>query len=114
MADASLHLNKAEFEKFVRDHRADLLLVDFYADWCPHCRVFGPVLENVARAYRGQNVHVIKIDTDAEERLAADYRVEVLPTLLVMREGQELARETGSKSQSYVEGLIKKFTEAKG
>ena len=109
MSDASLHFTGSELKKFLEEHPKDLVLIDFYADWCPHCQKFGPVLESVARSYRSKGVHVIKIDTDAEERAARDWAVEVLPTWVVVRDGEELARVTGSAPQSEVEKLLKQY-----
>ncbi|MBQ6154295.1 hypothetical protein IJI99_00250, partial [bacterium] len=78
MADASLHLSEDLFKKFLREHPKDLILVDFYADWCPHCQTVGPILENVARLYKSKKVWVVKIDTDAYDSLSREYKVDVL------------------------------------
>ena len=101
MADASYHLNTQEYNRFLKDHKKDLIVVDFYADWCPHCRTMGPILEGLAREYKKQNVFVVKIDTDVEQELASLNEVEYLPTILVLRDGKELERETGSKPASF-------------
>ena len=106
MADASLHLSGQNFRQFLADHPDDLLLVDFYADWCPHCQVVGPLLESLARKYKPQHVHIVKIDTDAYEDIAREYEIEVLPTLIVMRGGKQLQRETGSRPLEVLEKMI--------
>ena len=108
MADVSLHFNTKEFTEFLKKNKKDLILVDFYADWCPHCRAVGPILENLARTYKKQNVHIIKIDTDVEQKLATEYKVEYLPTLILLQGGKELERETGGKPASFLEEMIKK------
>ena len=111
MADASLHLDTQEYTKFLKDHPKDLLVVDFYADWCPHCRSVGPVLEGIARSYKSKNVYVIKIDTEKEDRLARENKVEYLPTIIWWRDGKELERVTGSRPASFFEETIKKYLE---
>ena len=108
MADASLHLDTKEFEKYLKDHKRELILIDFYADWCPHCRAVGPVLENLARLYKKDGLTVIKIDTDKEEKLAVDWKVEYLPTMILQRDGKELERESGSKSPEFLDAMVKK------
>ena len=109
MADASLHLNDQELKDFLRQHADELTLLDFYADWCPHCQAVRPTLEALARTYKPQHVNVVMIDTDTYGQLAADYGVEVLPTLLLVRDEKVMAKEVGSKDYAFLENWIKKY-----
>jgi len=109
MADASLHLDAKEYAQFIHEHRSELTLVDFYADWCPHCRSVGPILEGLARTYKSQKVNVVKIDTEKEGRLASDYRVEYLPTIVLMQDEKEVDRLIGGQSSSSLEEFIRKY-----
>ncbi|MBQ6438277.1 redoxin domain-containing protein [bacterium] len=111
MADASLHLTGQELKKFLRDHPNDLVIADFYADWCPHCQSLHPTLEALARAYKPQGVSVVMVNTDEEEQTALDYGVEVLPTIFLIRDEKILAREVGAKAYSFWESWIKKYKE---
>ena len=56
-------------------------IIDFYADWCPPCRVLSPLVEEIAREYKGK-IDVFKIDTDEEKLLAQRLGISNLPTLL--------------------------------
>jgi thioredoxin 1 len=71
-----------------------VVLADFGADWCPPCRAMKPALRQVAAEYAGR-AGVVSVDTDRNPALAARYQVWGLPTLLVFRDGREVARLLG-------------------
>jgi thioredoxin 1 len=81
-----LELNEANFEENTEE---GLVLVDFYATWCGPCRALSPILEQV------QNVKVFKVDTDANQRLATQFNISALPTLVFMKDGEEVDRVMG-------------------
>jgi thioredoxin 1 len=63
------------------------VLVDFWAEWCGPCRMIAPLLEDLATEYEGL-VKVGKVNVDENQRLAAEYRITGIPTLLLFKEGQ--------------------------
>jgi len=76
--------------------RYDVLLVDFYADWCGPCQMMEPTLEAVAAE---TNVAVLKIDVDAFQSLAAEYGVQGIPTLLVFAGGELAEQLVGAQTK---------------
>ena len=84
---ATIHLNKAEFEKrvaklsggweFLGDKPA---LVDFYASWCRPCQMLSPIIDELAEEYAGR-VDIYKVNVDDEQEVAAHFNVRSIPTL---------------------------------
>jgi thioredoxin 1 len=83
-------------ENFHRDvlESSELVLVDFWADWCGPCHVMAPVIEELA-AEVADYATVGKLDVDAYPHLAAQYGIRSIPTLLVFKDGQIVDRAVG-------------------
>lgn len=88
------HVNESNFQSEVLDAQ-EPVLVDFYATWCPPCRMLAPVLEKLAGEFAGQ-AKLVKVDVDQSQRLAIDYRIQAMPTLLLFQNGQEVDRMVGA------------------
>lgn len=71
------------------------VLVDFWASWCGPCRMMAPQFEQAAARLKGQ-VLLVKVDSDASPQAAARFAVRSIPTLVLLREGQEQRRRTGA------------------
>ena len=86
-------LADANFDRYVGS--TDLpVLVDFWADWCPPCRLMAPLLDELAR--RRSDVRVTKVDTANGASLAARFGIRSIPTLILLQRGKELARFSGA------------------
>lgn len=73
------------------------VLVDFYADWCPPCRMLAPILDTLARRVDGEG-RIVKVNVDHEPALARRYRINSIPTLIVFAGGREVDRIAGLAS----------------
>ena len=93
----TIHLTKAEFLKKVVNYEKDPTkweylgdkpcLIDFYASWCGPCKMIAPILEELAEEYDGE-IYIYKIDTEKEQRLAADFGISSIPALLFCPMGE--------------------------
>ena len=94
MADNALHLTEATFDAEVGKH-PEVLMVDFWAEWCAPCRAIAPTLEELAREASGK-VSLAKVNVDDNPGLAARYGIRSIPTILFMKGGAVLAQVVGA------------------
>ena len=87
----------------------DLVLVDFWADWCPPCKMFGPVFEKASE--RHPDAVFGKVDTEAQPELAATFSISSIPTLMIIRDGIVLYAQPGALPEAALEQLITKAGE---
>jgi thioredoxin 1 len=83
---------------------SDIVLVDFWAEWCGPCRMFGPVFEKASETH--PDIVFGKVDTEAEQQLAAAASITSIPTLMAFREGVLLYAEAGALPGPQLEQLI--------
>lgn len=76
------------------------VLLDFYADWCGPCRMVGPIIEEIAQ----ENPHILvgKINVDEQTELAQAYSVMSIPTLVVLKNGETVAKSMGAKPKDQI------------
>jgi thioredoxin 1 len=98
-----IHFSTAGFDAALNS--SDLLVVDFWATWCGPCRMIAPTIEELA-AEAPEGVVVGKVDVDQESELAARYGVMSIPTVLVIKNGQEVARLVGARPKADYEAAI--------
>ncbi|MEN6413347.1 MAG: thioredoxin [Veillonellales bacterium] len=80
-------------------------LVDFWASWCGPCKMTGPEVEAVAVTYEGKAV-VAKVNVDENQKLASQYDVMSIPTLLIFKNGQEVKRIVGFRPQKDISAAL--------
>ena len=76
-------------------------LVDFWAEWCPPCKMIQPHVEALAEEYAGR-VQVVSVDVDKEQELAEKYGVRSIPTLLFIKDGKVVDQQVGAVSKSVI------------
>ncbi len=81
------------------------VVVDFWATWCAPCRQLGPVLERAVAARAGK-IELVKLDTDANQRLALGYRIQGIPAVKAFRDGRVVAEFVGAQPPATVERFL--------
>lgn len=100
---AAMNLNHKEFQDMMEQGK--LVLVDFWAPWCSYCRRIGPAYDKVAAQY-GKNLAVAKVNIDEEPLLAEKEQIEVIPTLVLYRDGQAIGSIVAPESKAMIEDFI--------
>ena len=86
------------------------VLIDFYADWCGPCRIQTPIIEELARRM-GDQVEVKKINVDDHMEMANQYRIYVVPTLIIEKDKKEIRRIEGLTDVASLETIMKSLVE---
>jgi thioredoxin 1 len=85
----------------------DVVLTDFYADWCGPCKMLEPVVETIASE---TDAVVAKVDVDANQQLAATYGVRGVPTLVLFANGEQVDEVVGVQSEDQLRSLVEGYT----
>lgn len=98
---------EAEFENDVL--RSDVpVVVDFYAEWCPPCKMIAPTLDRIAEKYAGR-VKIVKCDIDDNPRLAEQYGIQSIPNLLFFRDGQVVDQTVGYSNEAQLTERVERI-----
>jgi thioredoxin 1 len=100
-----VELTNKNFEQEVL--RSDLpVLVDFWASWCPPCKMVEPLIDKLEKEYNGK-IKVGKLNVDRNHVVASRYNIEGVPTFILFKGGKEMTREVGAKSEEQLRAIIK-------
>ena len=100
---AAVNIDKIRFEELMKGEIP--VLVDFWAPWCGYCRRIGPAYDKVVEQYAGR-VEVVKVNVDEEPDLAAQQKIEVLPTLVLYRGGEALGSIVAPGSKAAIDAFL--------
>ena len=100
---AAMNINKEQFDKAMESGKA--ILVDFWAPWCSSCRRIGPASDKVAAQY-ADHLEVVKVNIDEEPLLANLEHIEVIPTLVLYKDGKALGSIVAPESKAAIDAFI--------
>lgn len=95
MADL-LHIEEKDFDELIKSK--DTVLVDFFATWCPPCKMLAPVLEKVAQKVDDSYL-IVKVNVDGAEKLAKRFGIMSVPTMVFLYQGEERTRLVGYRQE---------------
>jgi thioredoxin 2 len=103
-------LNDDTFTRTINE--SDLpILVDFYADWCGPCKIMAPAVDELAKRFVGKAL-VAKLNTDLAPKISAAFNIRGIPTVIVFKDGKELARTSGALPLTSLEEMLRKGARA--
>jgi thioredoxin 1 len=101
-----VHVDQGRFESLIAEH--DLVLVDFWADWCRPCHMIAPSLAQIAKERSGRLV-VAKVDIDSNRALQQAFGVHGIPTVVLVKGGREVARVTGAVPKGRLDDMLRPY-----
>jgi len=101
-----VEISDTEFDNFTRKY--EMVVVDCWAPWCGPCRMIAPIVDSLARELQGR-VAFGKLNTDENQKIALQYRIQAIPTLLVFKNGKLVDRIVGAVPKDQIMKRIQKF-----
>lgn len=83
------------------------VLIDFWAEWCGPCRMMNPIIESFKK--NNSDIEVVKINIDKDREMAAQFQIRSIPTLVMVKEGKQIWRNSGVLSESVLTTKIKEI-----
>ena len=100
---AARNIDQKQFKSMMEN--GEVVLVDYWAPWCSYCRRIGPAYDKIAAQY-GDSINIVKINIDDEGALARQEMIEVIPTLVLYRNGAAIGSIVAPESKAMIDAFI--------
>ena len=108
--DGVINISSVEgFNQIVNTYKENLILVDFWAEWCAPCKGFAPIYSKVQTEYFPKGVIFAKLNTDQLPSVAEEFGIQGIPTLILIRNNKGLKKEVGALNGQQLRRLIDKY-----
>ncbi len=102
----ALAINKDNFESLLASEQ--LVVIDFWAEWCGPCRMIGPIVEELAAEFEGRAV-IGKCDVEENDEITMKYGVRNIPTIVFVKGGQVVDKQVGACAKEVLKAKIEKY-----
>lgn len=103
-----INVNEENFEKEVLDFEG-MVIIDFWAEWCNPCKVFGPIFEKVSKNYHSnENIKFCKVNIDKAKEISVEYDIMSIPTVMIFKNGEIVVKKVGLLEKDDLKELIEK------
>lgn len=104
--DKPIIIHDKNFNKTI--NRYPLIVVDFWSEWCPPCKIMSPIIEELAKDLQGRVVFG-KVDVESNGNMASKFRIVAIPTLLIFNRGKPVKRITGTVPKKHILETLKTY-----
>ena len=104
---ATINVTSETIEDLIESN--DIVILDFWAEWCGPCKMFGPIFEETAS--ENPDVTFAKVNTEAEQQLAGSLGIMSIPTLMIFRDGLQLFAQPGALPKGALDDLLRQVRE---
>jgi len=104
--DKAVDISERDFEKTINSKDKQVVVIDFYAEWCMPCLMLAPVIEELAAKIK--TIKFARVNVDENKSLSGKFNITSIPCLIVFKQGKEIDRITGALPEEVLEEKLKK------
>ena len=109
-----VHINNiAEFNEIVETYKDNLIVIDYWAEWCGPCKMFGPIFEQSQKEYKDKGVIFLKVNVDHNQQIAGQFNIMSIPTTMYIKNKTILHQQPGALPPAAFKEILNKILDYK-